>query len=278
MDYEDPVIDYYLDKLREDTNLTEIEPMTMGIVAGLVGTGLVVGNLISFFMGVRAFKNSIKVDKKLSERINEILKSDNTWKVHIFPDVAPNAFAISGNDVFITTKLVNILTEREIDAVLLHEIYHNKDLHVWKKLAFDSAFTYLVVFVSVTTSLTLFIPLLGFIVAFLLREVGTAAYARMIGRRHEYKADEFAVQYGYGPELVSSLTKIEGWANKIKSSKKCEKWCQLERKISDAIDEHPPFKKRVEIILRKTNELNRSINSGFGAINKFVLGVFKNNG
>lgn len=279
MDAEDYVLDYYLDQLRED-ELQEIgvdDAITIGAITGVVGSAMIIGKLVMFLVSVAAFKNTVKIDPKLSKEFNNIIKDGKKWRVRVYPDPNPNAFAITGQDVFITTGLLKMLNKRESMGVLLHEAFHCKDLHVWKNVAAESAFTYLIIFSAISASVFIF-PFVGVLVAFLLRNVLHIAYARMVGRRHEMKADEYAVQYGYGDDLISSLNKIEKWANKIRSQQHCNKICQLERSISEAIDEHPPTKKRIEIIIKKSKELDRAISSGYKAIQKFVVGVFKNNG
>lgn len=285
MDIEDYSLDYYLEQVEPQTEnqepLEEIEDVILlgaGAVALGVGTIYNIGKVVSFIMSAAAFHRSIKVDPIRSKRVNKILNSGNTWIVHQFPDPVPNAFAITGKHVFITTGLVNILNEREQDGVLLHEVWHNKDLHMWKKIATESALTYLIIFVSVTSTLTIF-PGLGILVAFLMKNIFSIAYARIMGRRHEYAADEYAVQYGYGKDLISAFEKMEKWAKTKSSNQPCGTVCKLERTISRAIDEHPPTKKRVETILRKTAELNALLKSGsYKKIAAFVVGVFKNNG
>ncbi len=287
MDIEDYSVDYYLDQVEKQTELSSVNELADidnaflvgGAVALAAGTILNAAKIAAFLVASAAFHRSIKVDPVRSKKLNQILKTNNRWIVHQFPDAAPNAFAITGNHVFITTGLVKILNEREQLGVLLHEVFHNKDLHSWKGIAARSAFTYLIVFVAATiVGLSIF-PGLSILVAFILHNSLNIAYARLVGRRHEIKADEFATVHGYGLDLVSAFDKMEKWAKSKASSAPCNKFCQIERKISSAIDEHPPTKKRVEIILRKTAELNRLLKgNSFKKIAKYVSGVFKNNG
>lgn len=280
MDIEDYSLDYYMEQLKEPEQLNEVDPITMGAAISLgAGTIYTVSMLIQFFIATAMYRKTVKVDQKLTQRLNGILDSGEKWIVHIFPDKAPNAFAIGGRHVYITTGLLKILNEREVDAVLLHEVYHNKDMHVWKNLAAESSFLYLTIFINVSIwwgSAGAF-PL-ALITFFIIRNSMRILYARFRGRHFEIKSDEFAVKQGYGPELVSALKKIEAWAKKAMAGQKCNKFCQLERKISEEIDEHPPIKKRIETILRKTKELDQAMASGYKAISTLVMGVFKQNG
>ena len=278
MDIEDYSLDYYLDNINEQNkNIQEIDAEIAGIT--LAGVSIyVISSICGFLISASVFNKSVKIDTNLSKKLNNILKSGNYWIVHKWPDVVPNAFAIKGNHIFITTELIKILNEREQLGVLLHESFHCADLHSWKSIASESSFLYLIVFVALTISAAT-VPVLGILVAFILHNSFKIAYARIIGRKHEIKADEFAAKNGYGPDLISALNKLEKWGKSKSSNAPCGKICQLERKVSTAIDEHPSTKKRIEIILKKTNELNTILKSAsFKKISSFVTGVFKNNG
>lgn len=285
MDYIDFALDDKLNDVRkqngENINEFDIDPTDprLLILSGGISTGIVVGGLVQFLWLSFLFKRSIKVDKVLSQRVNDILKSGNKWKTHQYPDRIPNAFAIGGNDIFVTTGLVKLLDEREVDAVMLHEAWHNKDLHIWKKIAYDSSLTYLIIYTAMLATTLTMIPIVtGFIVAFTLRNMSNIVYARTMGRRHENAADEYAIKLGYGPELASSLEKMEDWAKRKFGSRPCNRTCQIINKISEAIDEHPPIKARIETILKKSKELDRAMSGGLKSLSKFVVGVFKNNG
>ena len=281
MEYQDLYVDYHLDKLEEQNNLNEIDPIT-AMAAGyalVAGTAYTAAMIIHFLMSTSSLKRGVKINKELSKGLNSILKSGSKWIVHIFPDSAPNAFAIGGRHVYITSGLMKILSKREVDAVLLHEVFHNADLHIWKGVAAESSFLYLCIFISATAMLSgAVVWPLAIIMMHIMRLSLKTIYARFRGRQFEIKADEFAVKYGYGSELISALRKMEEWVAKRMKGQPCGKVCQLERKISDEIDEHPPVKKRVEIILKKQKELGQALDGGFKSIQKFVTGVFKNNG
>ena len=262
-------LDKYLDQIQED-QIQELEPVTTAVL--YVGTKLLILNFVMFLLMSYSLKKSMKVDKKLTTKINKILK-ESKWVVHIVPDKSPNAFAIGGNHIFITTGLKKILTEREVEGVLLHEVYHNRDLHIYKKMAYDYPLFYLMVagaaFITVSTGGNF---LLGFLSFILMTKVAKIPYAIIVGRRHERKADEYAVQFGYGKELVNALKKLEKQYLKLMAKKECGKICQLSEKIGEAIDEHPPTKKRIEYILKKADKLKQVLKTmSFKKIRDFVL-------
>ena len=52
----------------------------------------------------------------------------------------------------------------------------------------------------------------------------------------------------------------------------CGKICQLSNKIGEAIDEHPPLKKRVENVLKKADKLKGVLKTmSFKKIRDFVM-------
>jgi Zn-dependent protease with chaperone function len=268
-------LDSQLQKIQED-NIQEIEPL---ILSAVVGTVYLISTITTFLLSASQLKKRIKIDKKWTKKINNILKSKGKWIVHIFPDPTPNAFAIGGRHIFITSGLSKILTTREIEAVLLHEVYHNKDKHIYKKLAYKHSLIYLILFAAISASAATGAFPLGLLVLFLLNNVSEIAYNRIVGRRHEIKSDEFAIKLGYGKDLITSLKKLEKALHKQMKKTSCGVWCKFERKVSDAIDEHPSTRKRVEVILRKSSELDKLMKTAsFGKIKKFIEGVFKKNG
>jgi len=252
----------YLDYIQED-KLNEFDPFSM---AAIVVTSKLVVTLAYFLFLAAAIRKSLKVDKDLSKRMNEILNSGDHWIVHNYPDATPNAFALGmGRHIFITDGLKSILTQREIEAVLLHEIQHNKGKDTYKHMAFKHSFYYLVTTLALTVSSVSYpLAILSFLI--LVKATNIAA-SRIVGRRAEIKADKFTVQYGYGKDLITSLEKIDKYMKKIYTSKPCGKFCQLERKISETLDEHPTTKARVEMILKS---IEKTKDMSFPKIKEFV--------
>ena len=263
-------LDKYLDQLQED-QIQEFEPITTTTIA--VGSAIIIANFVSFLMMTAVMKSSLKVEKKLTTRLNKILNQSKQYTVHVVRDKDPNAFACGGKHVFITTGLKKFLNPREIDAVLLHEVYHNRDLHIYKKMAYEYPLFYLA---AATATLATVGSggnlLLGFMAFIMTIKIARIPYNITVGRRHERKADEYAVQFGYGRELANALKKLEKHYLKLMAKQECGKMCQLINKIHAAIDEHPPTKKRIENILKKADKLAAAIKSmSFKKIRDFVL-------
>lgn len=257
----------------QNENLQEIDPL---IGTAILATGYLISALSFLLYSAGEISRALKPDKALSKRVNEILGTGNRWIVHRYPDKSPNAFALGmGRHIFITTGLLDMLTKREVEAVLLHEIHHNKNKDAFKSLAYKHSFFYLITFIALSTATTAAAIPLGFLAFMLMIKANNIAHDRIIGRSQEIKADKFSVKYGYGNELISAFQKIDKYINKIYSSKPCGKWCQLERKTSDIIDEHPSTKKRTETILRSADKIKKM---SFTRIKDFIMRIFKENG
>jgi Zn-dependent protease with chaperone function len=118
-----------------------------------------------------------------------------------------NAFALSGGRIALTDYLLAVLTERELHAVLAHEIAHlaqrRRLVRLW------------VLLTGVGVGLTLAgapfterLPRWGIIALLTALALGMLAPMLWLRRRHELEADAFAVsQYGAEP-LASALRRL----------------------------------------------------------------------
>lgn len=221
---------------------------------------------------------SAKKNVPLTNQLNKFLKDGNKWEVHVLKDKIPNAFVIMGKNVFITTALEKILTEREVMSIMLHEIYHLKNNDVLKTVIGKHSFGGILLGA---------VGILGggvaFLISFLLYMMygwvfTTVMMNRMLGRKQETNADNYAVKYGYADELVTSLNKLEKVFNKLKAKmnkgKECGKLCKLGEKIGAILDEHPPLKKRTEQILRKKETWAAGMNKSFTGMKQFLFKQF----
>ena len=117
--------------------------------------------------------------------------------------------------------LINDLNEKEIVAVLAHEVGHYKLKHVIIGLVMSLVQSGLMIWLLSMAisrpelSLTLGASSPSFymgIVAFglLFSPISTVigVFTNLISRRHEYQADAFASSYGYGGELINGLIKL----------------------------------------------------------------------
>jgi Zn-dependent protease with chaperone function len=247
-------LDKHLLVIQED-NISEFDPLT---ATAVVGTAYLISSLSFFFYSVGEISRALKVDKTLSDRMNIITGEKGRWKVHIYPDPkSPNAFALGmGRHIFVTTGLLEILSKREVEAVLIHEIHHNKNKDAYKSLAYKHSFFYLVTFLALSTAAAFSLPL-GILAFILLNKAINISHALVLGRRQEIKADKYTIQFGYEKDLISAFHKIDAVVEKMYRQKPCGNWCQLERKVSEMIDEHPSTKTRVETILKTSDKLGK---------------------
>lgn len=263
-------LDEHLDKIQEynPLDMTDVELFKAGAVA-VVGSTLVLANLILVFMEIRDIKKTTKKSPKHSKMINDVLGTKD-WQVNLVKDPAPNAFAAGGKYIFLTTGLLKHLNDREITAIMLHEAYHNKKKHLGKQLAYDYPFYYLLLYL-----ITFVFSPFTFFLAYLTFKIGLAIvripYKIIIGRKHEYQSDDYAAKYGYGKELISAFKKFEQLIQKHMSKQKCGKLCKIVEKLDKVLDEHPSFKNRIERVLKNKQAMKGLVSGNFGKIKNSIV-------
>lgn len=118
--------------------------------------------------------------------------------------------------------LINLMTENEIVAVFAHELGHGKHKDTFKNL-FISLFNVLIIAVLFEISVYIQLPfveveqqiinygvsyiiLTEVILNFIMPFIGMLT--NYLSRKNEYAADEFAVEQGYGRNLITGLKKL----------------------------------------------------------------------
>lgn len=142
-----------------------------------------------------------RLGRELGVRVNQILVLDGTRLRRA------NAFALSGGRIAITDTLLAILTEREVYAVLAHEVAHlaqrRRLLRFWFLLLGAGVGSAILV-----APLWERLPRWGLLVWLGLLTLGMTLPMLRLRQRHEREADAFAVsEYGKEP-LASALRKI----------------------------------------------------------------------
>jgi len=183
--------------------------------------------------------------------------------VHTFPTKDPNAFSLGfGRHIFVTTELLKLLNPDEVDAILLHEVYHSSKKHTYKQLAVKFPLFYLTAFLGASvTAVSGGTVILGIIAMLIANHVGDIVWNITFGRKMEYNADSHAAKLGYGKQLISASKKIQNWVKAKTKNRQCDTLCRVITKINRALDEHPEWQNRVENILRHTKELSKAIKS-----------------
>jgi Zn-dependent protease with chaperone function len=224
----------------------------------------------------------MKVDSKRSKKLNEIIKPlgvKKNFQVHIVPQKAPNAFTPGGKHVYITSGLLKLLNEREVEAVLLHEVYHAIDLHIIKRMATEFPLYYLCAPLAVAAAMGAaalgpVALILGMIVFSISLGILKIPLSVIIGRRHEYGADNYAVKAGYGKDIASALNKLEKMLTRMSAGQSCGKVCKVIRRIDEAMDEHPSTKKRIEKTLKDVELLKAVSKAKITAITYKIKKLF----
>ena len=163
-----------------------------------------------------------KLEKLLSDngyKVKDILVMDGSKR-----STKANAY-FTGLGKFKTIvlfdTLINLMTENEIVAVFAHELGHGKHKDVLKNL-FVSLFNVLLIAILFEISVYIQLPfhsdeqILNYGVSYIiLGEVilnFIMPFVNMctnyFSRKHEYAADEFAVEQGYGRNLITGLKKL----------------------------------------------------------------------
>jgi heat shock protein HtpX len=237
---------------------------------GLIGSTIYV--IVAYYSGSKmalAMNRAQEIQKKDNPRLYRIVENLAITeglpapKVYIMNDPAPNAFA-TGRDprssvVCVTTGLLELMNDKELEGVVAHELGHikNYDIRV-TMIAF--ALTVVISFIAdMILRFTIFSDrennspatlLLGILAAILAPIVATFIQLA-ISRRREYLADATgALATRYPEGLASALEKIgkAGSATKVQNSSTAHLFFANPLKkgsISSLFSTHPPIKDRV---------------------------------
>jgi Zn-dependent protease with chaperone function len=96
----------------------------------------------------------------------------------------------------------------------------------------------------------------------------------LLYRKHEYDADNYAIKAGYGKEIASSLSKLEKAYIKATQGHKCGVICKVIRRIEEAMDEHPPIRKRIEQALKNVELMKAIAKAKISSITIIVKNFF----
>lgn len=197
----------------------------------------------------------------------------------------PNAFCFGGlgKSIFIYEGLMNLLNEREVIAVCLHEIGHITNLDIITNSIVDlssGGFAGLLVHYSYYTSITSTsskVKLMAtFFVAILIALLIRSAPAILLGKIHEYKADRYASKFGYGKDLISALRKLEEWVKnyKFKIYGNPTKFEILMDKLKRFIDVHPSIENRIKELFESEKFYEEIYNKNISGLKKLCEKIF----
>lgn len=253
------IIDVYLDEIfyQANDNRENINEVT----------GAILGLIFSTLMQLQ-LKATTKIDKEATKNFKELMKKvdpnnskKKNWKIRIVKDEIPNAFTFGGDEIYMTDSLKDNLSEREVYAVLLHEVGHVVHLDVLMNNLMNTALggVGLAIFIWILKRFKFGVgdgELLVFIFLVLTAMIPGTISTIILSKRAEYRADNYANKLGYGKELGSALLKLEKifnqWARKnghptIQKKKACKtKMCTVIRKISGIFNTHPETEDRIK--------------------------------
>ena len=188
-------------------------------------------------------------------------------KVYIINDKAPNAFA-TGRDpkhaiVAATTGLMDIMDDKELTAVMAHEMSHVKNYDIRVSMIVFG----LVCVVGLISDIAFRMVFYGnrrrndegspmgyllIVIAAILSPILAAVAQMAVSRQREYLADASAVNITRYPEgMVSALKKLQAHSQPMKSQNTAAASMYINDPLrkgffNDLFGTHPPIEKRIE--------------------------------
>ena len=188
-------------------------------------------------------------------------------KVYVIHDKAPNAFA-TGRDpqhaaVAATTGLIDIMDDKELTAVMAHEMSHVKNYDIRVSMIVFG----LVCVIGLISDLAFRMMFYGnrrrnnegspvgyvlVLIAAILSPLVAAVAQMAVSRQREYLADASAVNITRYPEgMISALKKLQAHSQPMKSQNIATEAMYINNPLrkgffSNLLSSHPPIEKRIE--------------------------------
>lgn len=188
-------------------------------------------------------------------------------KVYIIEDKAPNAFA-TGRDpkhasVAATTGLIDIMDDKELTAVMAHEMSHVKNYDIRVSMIVFG----LVCVIGLITDIAFRMMFYGnrrrdnegspvgyvlVLIAAILSPIVAAVAQMAVSRQREYLADASAVNITRYPEgMINALKKLQSHSQPMKSQNIATEAMYINNPLkkgffSNLFSSHPPIEKRIE--------------------------------
>lgn len=188
-------------------------------------------------------------------------------KVYIIDDKAPNAFA-TGRDpkhasVAATTGLIDIMDDKELTAVMAHEMSHVKNYDIRVSMIVFG----LVCVIGLISDLAFRFMFYGnrrrnnegspvgyvlILIVAILSPIVAAIAQMAVSRQREYLADASAVNITRYPEgMIEALKKLQSHSQPMKSQNVATEAMYINNPLkkgffSNLLSSHPPIEKRIE--------------------------------
>lgn len=241
-----------------------------------------VGLIIMLILTLIAYISISKRNTHLEEIIRKI--TGKKYHIRIQGGIKePGAFCFGGfgKTIFLTEGLLEILNEREVISVCLHEISHITSLDSIKSIGVSLVSLgffgiLLKASLEILTNLSASFrtkavcgSICLIILAYLVKETPNI----LLGKIQELRSDKNAIKYGYGRDLISTLEKLERW-NKNHSKKKSKLGVVVD-KINRILSVHPSTKRRIERLFNEIELYEKVYGKDYPGIKKIVSKVLQ---
>ena len=188
-------------------------------------------------------------------------------KVYLIDDPAPNAFA-TGRDpkhamVAATTGLIDIMDNKELEAVMAHEMSHVKNYDIRVSLIVFGLCCVVGLIADIGTRMVFYgsrrrdnegspVGLVMLLIAGILSPILASIIQMAVSREREYLADASAVNITRYPDgMINALKKLQAHSQPLKSQNTAAASMYINdplRKgfLSSLFSTHPPIEKRIE--------------------------------
>ncbi len=234
-------IDNYLIQLQEEEIQEYIDPVSIGTAVGVSVAALqLVFRITASILIARHLVKTSKKSSTHSKQLASIVQDRQKWEVYILKWKIANAGVVAERPlVFVTSRLLKIMRPRETMAVLLHEAGHLKKKHITQQTVLGSLMRGMIAGTAVGVVAAGYqLPLFAFYLALLTSGIP-------LSRHHEYQADSWVVQYGYGQDLIEALKKLHKEYDRMTKSHS-----KAYRKLNELLSTHPTLEKRTINLLR----------------------------
>lgn len=229
--------------------------------------------LVQYFMAAKlaiAMNGAKEIQKQDNPRLYRIVENLSITngmpmpKVYLIDDPAPNAFA-TGRDpnhayVAATSGIVELMTDRELEAVMAHEMGHVKNYDIRVMMIVFGLVSAIGFIADMMLRMTIFgggdreerspLFLIAGIVAALITPIVAMLVQAAVSRQREYLADATGVMTTRDPDgLATALTKIGQYGSSLQRQNSSTAHLffanPLKGGLTAAFSTHPPIEERV---------------------------------
>ena len=251
------------------------------ITPWIIGGALIYA-FISYYAGSRmalAINGAREIQKRDNPRLYRIVENLAiteglpTPKVYIMDDPAPNAFATGRNpknaSVAVTTGLLDIMNDNELEGVMAHELGHVKNYDIRVSMYAFALVAVVSLLADIILRMTIFsnrdnrspYELILGIAAIILAPLVATLIQLAISRRREYLADATgALTTRYPEGLATALEKIGQYGSAMQKANSSTAHLFFANPLSGGsiaglFSTHPPVEERVKVLREMGNKL-----------------------